>query len=80
VHSDDLEDSKRHGVQQEGAIIPSGDHLQDPDADQDLAPSTEDEAETHCKCNDQPLIASNAHWEAVLPMLDVFGLFCLVEL
>jgi hypothetical protein len=44
-----------------------------------LVPSTEDEAETHCCCKDQPLIASNAHWEAVLPILDVFGLFCLLS-
>ena len=44
-----------------GVVFTDGDHVQDPDADQDLVPLAEDEAETHCKCNDQPLIASNAH-------------------
>jgi hypothetical protein len=47
VHSDDLEDSKRHGVQQEGIVVSVGDYLQDPDTDQDMAPSSEDKAATH---------------------------------
>ena len=43
---DRLEDLKWRGVQQ-GDVIPDGDHTQDSDVNQDLAPSGESQAESH---------------------------------
>jgi len=42
-----------------GVVFTDGDHVQDPDADQDLVPLAEDEAKTHDGCYDQ-LISSSA--------------------
>ena len=43
---DHLEDPKWRGVQQ-GDVIPDGDHTQDSDVNQDLAPSGESQAGSH---------------------------------
>lgn len=64
---DHLEDLKWRGVQQ-GDVIPNGDHTQDSDVNQDLAPSGESQAMSHggwddkCDGGERLLFQSYLHY------------------
>jgi len=48
-----LEDEEWHGYQQEDCFVSQGDHLQDTDADQNMAPTFKSEAGSYSERDDQ---------------------------
>ena len=50
---DNLEDEEWHGYQQKNCFVSQGDHLQDTDVDQDMAPTSKNKAGPYGARDDQ---------------------------